>query len=675
MANDQSDFASLTWDDLAMWAQAAGLSKGRSYKSQVRDLNMTKSGWILAWVQGSELYATAVSIDSSGKLSSSCSCPSYWNPCKHSVAAVLSFLDALKNKEDVPEASQNDQRIRLIVGKKDGRAVNWETDDEEDADFDSEFPETFKGSEGDDFPDLPADPPSRSRKKSRATAVRQRLDSMNKDQLVEFVLNLADKYPDIGVRIEEEEDVKSGRISKTVKSIRAEIENLASEPGWQRHWSGQGYIPDYSHVRERLESLLNSGHADEVLGLGDDLWILGNEQVESSDDEGETGEQIADCMKVVFQAVSKSTLSHPDQILWMIETFLKDEFELLEYPADYFQTHQYDTNAWSQVTDELLNRLDNLPVANKEDHFSEVLRRRKIMDWAIMALEFAGREQEIIPLLKREAPITQCYILLIDHLLKAGMRAEARSTAVEGFRLTLGDAPGIAWELEDRLRKMAEGENQPSMVAAYRALEFFNHPSLESYKKLKQQAKSVDEWPTVKKAAITFLQTGARPDVKAKNKGKVVTADIKPWPFPDPEISIEPKTSPYVRFPNVSCLIEISIHEKDVNEILRWYAIGRKTPYIGNAFDSEVADAVKNSHPDESLKIWRNIAEKQINLVKTTAYEVAARYLRQMRDVYQKNQRFDEWNALIAQIRAKHKAKRNLMQILDGLVGKRIIDG
>jgi uncharacterized Zn finger protein len=45
-----------------------------------------------------------------------------------------------------------------------------------------------------------------------------------------------------------------------------------------------------------------------------------------------------------------------------------------------------------------------------------------------------------------------------------------------------------------------------------------------------------------------------------------------------------------------------------------------------------------------------------------------------MRDVYEKTGRVDEWNTLIAGIRGKHKAKRNLMQILDGMMGKRIID-
>ncbi len=454
MSKNQSGFTQLTWDNLSTWAGSTSLSRGKSYKNQVQDFNMTKDGGIIAWVQGSELYATSVSIDSSGKLSASCSCPSHWNPCKHSVALVLSFLDALKSKQGVPEASANDRRFRLIEEKKSGRTSDWYQDDEDEEDVDLESAGTSQESAEQDDSELP-EPPRRSGKTHRATVVRRKMESMSKDQLVEFVIDLIDEYPKIGARIEEEEDVRSGRISKTVRSIRSEIEKLASEPGWQNHWSREGHIPDYSYVRSRLESLLNLGHADEVLDLGQDLWSLGNEQLESSDDEGETGEQIVECVKVVFRALKKSTLASPDKILWMIETFLEDEFGILDDPQDYFDDNQYDDHTWSEVANTLLNRLGNLELSNKEETFHEDYKRQQIVDWAIMALELSGREQEIIPLLKREAPLTQCYGLLFERLLEAGMKVEAKATAIDGFQLTIDKAPGIAWQLEDKLRRMA----------------------------------------------------------------------------------------------------------------------------------------------------------------------------------------------------------------------------
>ncbi len=141
---------------------------------------------------------------------------------------------------------------------------------------------------------------------------------------------------------------------------------------------------------------------------------------------------------------------------------------------------------------------------------------------------------------------------------------------------------------------------------------------MKSYKNLEKAAEAAGEWTTVKEAAIAFLQTGARPDIKAKTgKGKAVGSDINLWPLPSPEISIEYRASRLQQFPDVSPLIGISIYEKDTHEVLRWYEIAKKTPFLAISFDTQVAEAVKNSHPDESLKIWLRLAEHQINLVKT----------------------------------------------------------
>ena len=227
-----------------------------------------------------------------------------------------------------------------------------------------------------------------------------------------------------------------------------------------------------------MQSLLDLGHADEVVELGKDLWRLGNEQVASSDDEGETGSQISECMEVILQAVTKSSLSPRDQILWIIDTHLSDEYGLLDGSKDAF-TELKDEKSWSEVADLLLDRLKGLPAARKESDFSAVYRRRGMMNWAIEALERCGRRKDIIPLLEREAPITQCYGTLVEHLLSATRRAEAKVVAVDGFRQTIDSAPRIAWDLEAKLLRIAEQDKDLPLVATYRSLEFFHRPSLD----------------------------------------------------------------------------------------------------------------------------------------------------------------------------------------------------
>ena len=123
-----------------------------------------------------------------------------------------------------------------------------------------------------------------------------------------FVQQLANDFPEVRRRLVDRADLQSRDLTKLVTNTRREIESASAEPGWTRHWSNESHIPDYSRVRERLESLLESGHADEVVTLGEKLLERGMRRVAMSDDEGETGQEIASCMEVVFRR-GKGTIS------------------------------------------------------------------------------------------------------------------------------------------------------------------------------------------------------------------------------------------------------------------------------------------------------------------------------------------------------------------------------
>ena len=68
-------FAELTWEDLKEWAGPKVVARGKSYRRAVEDLRVTTDGRLVAWVHGGDRYATSVSADKSGKLSSVCTFP------------------------------------------------------------------------------------------------------------------------------------------------------------------------------------------------------------------------------------------------------------------------------------------------------------------------------------------------------------------------------------------------------------------------------------------------------------------------------------------------------------------------------------------------------------------------------------------------------------------------
>jgi len=70
-------FVHLTWNNIETWAGRTIVSRGKNYQRQgrVADLAVTADGGLIAWVKGSERYATRVSMNENGLPDSICTCP------------------------------------------------------------------------------------------------------------------------------------------------------------------------------------------------------------------------------------------------------------------------------------------------------------------------------------------------------------------------------------------------------------------------------------------------------------------------------------------------------------------------------------------------------------------------------------------------------------------------
>jgi uncharacterized Zn finger protein len=176
------------------------------------------------------------------------------------------------------------------------------------------------------------------------------LENRSHDELFQLLIDLRARFPEVRQYIIDSGQLASGQVDKLVRAQRSEIRNLTSEPAWCSHWRGEGSLPDYSHVEDKLRALVDQGYADAVLKLGEKLWSKGNSQVEQSDDEGETAMAIASCLDVVTAALPHSSLSPPDQLLWLIDRSLEDEYSLLDEAEKVFERRAYTRTHWQEVS-------------------------------------------------------------------------------------------------------------------------------------------------------------------------------------------------------------------------------------------------------------------------------------------------------------------------------------
>jgi uncharacterized Zn finger protein len=108
-------FKDLTWGDLIVWAGKEIVAVGRKIQSEnrVKQLSMTQTEGLLAWVEVEDVYATRVEYDGA-EFSSECSCNPVEHTCDHSIAVIIDYIICLKRKIVIPRAKPNDRRFFLL---------------------------------------------------------------------------------------------------------------------------------------------------------------------------------------------------------------------------------------------------------------------------------------------------------------------------------------------------------------------------------------------------------------------------------------------------------------------------------------------------------------------------------------------------------------------------------
>ena len=628
-------FESLTWNDLTDWAGSKIVSRGKNYQRNgyVKDLARTPDGNLVAWVEGTERYATRVFFEDD-ELESICSCP-YWDTCKHAVAVVVEYLENLKKKVKIQKAAKKDRRLKLL-DESDEDDIWFDEDDDLD-----EIDELY----------LPQE------KAIDIEFLGPFLKKHTKAQLIELIKDLAQRYPDVLEHLLDRINLSSGTVSKMVDALRNEIQELSLEPGWQNYWRGEGYTPDYSRVRHRLEALLDQGYTDEVVALGEELLEAGIRQVEISHDEGETHEEIASCMDVVFRALPQSSLSSTDKMLWAVDRELEDQYALCE-GMEVFWQQKYKKADWNMLAEKLTKRLKRFS-KTKDDRY----RRDRLTDWIITALKNAGRKDEMVPLCEKEAVKTKSYVRLVRILMEAKQWKSAEQWINKGIQATKKKWPGIASQLRTTLREMREKQGDWLQVAALRADDLIANPSFETFQMFQKAARRAKVWKKVKPAVMKYLETGK------------ISLSGSSWPLPETGISQAKERRP-IQFPEIETLIDIAIDEKKPDDVIRWHDQRKPPKFLwrwSGSRDDKVAIAIAERYPDRAVEIWKKMAENLIAEVKPKAYEKAAVYLVKIQRVLKKRKKNKEWQKYILEIRQEHFRKRKLLEILDSLNDKPIV--
>lgn len=622
-ASSSQFFESLTWDDIVTWVGSKIADRGRKYQRQgrVKGLVLTDSGALLASVLGSEPYVVHVSLDDTGGLVSHCTCP-YGYDCKHGVATLLEYISSVNNGRQIPLADPQDERLEQ---------VHFITSGEEDW-------ETISNECGQGF--------------SRKNDVETLLNAKTKAELITILLKFAETVPEVETALLDMAQRNDGDIVSLTKRLLHEIRRVSSEAAWQHHWDGEGHIPDYSGIRDRLEALLADGYADEVLALGKELADRGIRQIETSDDEGETAVEISSCLELLPHALELSSLAEPERIVWALDRVLLDPFDICSDLAAYLR-QEHPASAWDTVANRLLKRMNTEDVYSGD--FSSAYRRDSLTNWIIHALEKAGRDDEILSLCEDEAPRTNSYVRLVKRLIALKRYEDAENWIGKGLAATDNKYPGIASQLRESLLEIRSlQEDWPSVILLH-VEAFVRNPSVRTLEDCKDAANHLGAWPKIRQTLLDYLAHGQLPWKHSQ------------WPllaFGKADAKREVRGT----FPQVHHLLNVALHENDPEEVLRWYALYHSNnKYNLRSLDDNVATAIATYAPDQAVAIWKNMAEQKIDQVTQSAYQEAGGYLRKAAKIMVREKKEAEWTQYLTCLRETHYRKKRLLEVLDTL--------
>lgn len=629
-------FKELKWSDLQDWAGGKATSKGIKYQEEgrVKEIKCTPSGSLVARVEGTIEYFTEVSMKN-GKLSSVCTCP-VGHDCKHGVATVLEYLDLLEQGEDVPVVTEEDLLIKRSRKEFAGAGTS----------------EVYEAEES-------------------SRILYEYLEKLEKPELIEILTTFAKKDNMLGRYLKDRQNLTSKNSEEVIGSIYSELDDLWRELKSSDFWTyGGEEMPDFSEVQVRLESLLDSGHPDELLDIGKELMDRYKE-IEEYDEEGDIGTQISDCMDVVFRALSQSSLPAHEKMLYALELELKDDYSILNEHTLWRE--DYTQEEWRLFAEALKVRLQKAE-KEKDILYDSSWERDYVVDRLIDALRKAGLSVEIIPISEREAEITGNYARLVRELLDSGQKTKAEEWIYRGIKKLREYEPGTAYELLQTLIEIEEKEENWLFVAALETEEFFRFPQLSSYIRMQKAAKNIGKCKEIREAALQYLRSGELPVNQPKTAEEL---SIFPGILPKTGL-LEAGSLEKIKPPVLDLLIQIAIQEDDADEVVHWYEELKSSKDEAEKprrsfLEEEIANAVKDKYPEVAIETWKNIAEDLISKTKVSSYEEASMYLRKIKETLESIGKEEEWEAYLRQIREANRLKKKLLEILNRLEKARII--
>jgi hypothetical protein len=373
---------------------------------------------------------------------------------------------------------------------------------------------------------------------------------------------------------------------------------------------------------------------DEALGGYDDL-------VHSMDYDGQICMVIDDLAEGLKKCIEKGRVDDRTRLGWietLLEAYLKDihlgGIDLAPNAAEAVLESANDAE-WEWIEERLRGEISHSGEFERQclvGFLSEGFEARDRAEEAAQIIRELGTSEQQAHLLIDEGEIAEAMKMIkkiivgkpglvtqfADALLAAGAKQEALGLVVEQG----GDGRRSRDWLAEYYRK--HGTPQEAVDAQMKL--FLGLPGVEGFKKLREVGKKAHDWERVRSEALNALE----------REGKI------------------------------GPLIEIALEEGDVGHALTLLARFKTEAGWGyRDYRWEVARAAEKEYPGEAIRLYQELAEREIGHRSRGAYQHAVDYLKQAKKLAGKLNGGGEWQSYLENLRARYPTLRALQEELN----------
>jgi len=413
------------------------------------------------------------------------------------------------------------------------------------------------------------------------------------------------------------------------------IDTTIDSGGYVGYREAYGYVIGVEGVVESFEELLQDGNAEEVIDLVEYMIPRLEEEMNNIDDsDGGVGGVLHELEDLHFRACVQVK---PDPEILARKLF---NFELnTMWDTFYGAAEKYadilgksGQNIYRTLTEKEWKKIKILKAGEKdEDSYG---KRWCVTNMMETLARQTGDIEELVKIKQHDLSHSYSYLTIAKIYRDAKKYDKSVQWAEDGLK----DFPGNSdSRIQDFLAEEYHraGRNEEALELIWQ--QFLSSKHLTNYGKLKQYADYMKQWKTWRIKAIEVI----RQDISTEKK--------------------EAKKSVWYRKPDHSFLVEIFLWENDVETA--WLEA------IKGGCDRrlwlKLAGKREKSHPQDAIKIYQEEIEPILDQKNNSAYEQAVIYLKKIGSLMFAIGQKQEFDDYVADVRKRHKPKRNFMKLLD----------